>query len=292
LFPRRFAVALASGGLAGVGGGGRLAESAEDLYIPVLISLGLNKLPVFFAAILRLSQLCFVHASAGAVRGGERRRRRRVRGAGPLLHLADVRLVSGVGLVCRILAGSGVSLEAPDLVGELFCPSLVLFGDGTVFDVISDEAPGRFVYHCLERSGEWFHCNCLGGLPFRLLGCSVFWGGRRCLWLRNPSSSATRWPVVIFFCLDVHRLYGMSTSLMCYSVWQTKTLFLRREGLRLQVASLALSSTLVWRRLVGGLLRAPAMKTTGRSLAGPKCNFLFFQGWLCKSCSVILIPYI
>jgi len=290
LLPHRFAVALASGGLAVVGGGGGLAKSVEVLYIPVLISPSLNKLPAFFAAILGLSHLCFVHAFAGAVRGGERRRRW-VRGAGPLPHLADVRLVGGVGLVGRILAGSGVSFEAPDLVGELFCPSLVLFGDGTAVDVISDEAPGRFVYHCLEGSGEWFHCNCLGGLPFWLLGCSVFWGGRRCLWLRNPSSSATRWPVVIFYCLGVHRLYGMSTSLMCYSAWQTKTLFLRREGLRLQVASLALSSTLVWRRLVGGLLRAPATKMTGRSVAGPKCNFLFFQGCLCKSCNVILIPY-
>jgi len=211
LLPHRFAVALASGGLAVVGGGGGLAKSVEVLYIPVLISPSLNKLPAFFAAILGLSHLCFVHAFAGAVRGGERRRRW-VRGAGPLPHLADVRLVGGVGLVGRILAGSGVSLEAPDLVGELFCPSLVLFGDGTVFDVISDEAPGRFVYHCLERSGEWFHCNCLGSLLFWLLGCSVFWGGRRCLWLRNPSSSAMRWPVVIFYCLGVHRLYGMSTS--------------------------------------------------------------------------------
>jgi hypothetical protein len=68
------------------------------------------------------------------------------------------------------------------------------------------------VYHYLEGSGEWFHCNCLGGLPFRLLGCSVFWGDRRCLWLRNPSSSATRWPVVIFYCLGVHRLFSVANK--------------------------------------------------------------------------------
>jgi len=291
LFPRRFAVALASGGLAGVGGGGWLAKSAEDLYISVLISPGLNKLPVLFAAILRLSQLCFVLASAGAVRGGERRRRW-FRGVGPCLHLADVRLVSGVGLVCCILAGSGVSFEAPDLVGELFCPSLVLFGDGTTVDVISDETPGRFVYHCLEGSGEWFHCNCLGCLPFRLLGCSVFWGGRRCLWLRNPSSSATRWPVVIFYCLGVHRLYGMSTSFDVLLGGANKN-FVSSSG-RASASSCFPGALLhfgVPEARRGELLRAPATKTTGRSLAGPKCNFLFFQGWLCKSCNVILISY-
>jgi len=33
-FPRRFSLLLASGALAGVGGGGDLAESAEDLYNP------------------------------------------------------------------------------------------------------------------------------------------------------------------------------------------------------------------------------------------------------------------
>jgi len=146
------------------------------------------------------------------------------------------------GLESCILAGSG----------EFFCPFLIFSEDSTAIDAIFGEGLGRFAYLFLEESGERLTCNCLGGLPSRLLGCSVFWGGRRCLWLRNPSSSAMRWPVVIFYCLGVHRLYGMSTSLMCYSVWQTKTLFLRREGLRLQVASLALSSTLVCRRLVGG----------------------------------------
>jgi hypothetical protein len=43
-FPRRFVVALASIALAGVGGGGGLDESTEDVYIPVLIryKLGLG----------------------------------------------------------------------------------------------------------------------------------------------------------------------------------------------------------------------------------------------------------
>jgi hypothetical protein len=44
-FPRRFAVVLASIALAGVGGGGGLVESTEDLYIPLLIR---NKLGLGF----------------------------------------------------------------------------------------------------------------------------------------------------------------------------------------------------------------------------------------------------
>jgi hypothetical protein len=47
-FPRRFAVNLASGALFGVGRGGGLDESTEDLYIPVLIRLRLNKLGLGF----------------------------------------------------------------------------------------------------------------------------------------------------------------------------------------------------------------------------------------------------
>ena len=46
-FPRRFAVALASIALAGIGGG-ELDELTEDLYIPVLIRFRLNKLGLGF----------------------------------------------------------------------------------------------------------------------------------------------------------------------------------------------------------------------------------------------------
>ena len=81
----------------------------------------------------------------------------------PLLHLADVLANSGEGLVSCFLAGSGVSLEAQDLVGELFCPS-VFSGNSTGVGVFSVEDPGRYAYHFLEESGEWFTCNCLGGL--------------------------------------------------------------------------------------------------------------------------------
>jgi hypothetical protein len=44
-------------------------------------------------------------------------------------------------------------------------------------------------------------------------------------------------------------------------------------------------------RLVEGLLLAPTTKTTGRPLCGPKCNFPFLRGCLCKSCNVNLKTY-
>ena len=47
-FPRRFAVALTSITLAGVGGGAGVDELTEDLYIPVLIRFRLNKLGLGF----------------------------------------------------------------------------------------------------------------------------------------------------------------------------------------------------------------------------------------------------
>ena len=81
--------------------------------------------------------------------------------------------------------------------------------------------------------------SCIGlfFVVFRLLRCSVLWGGRWCLWHQNPSSSATRWPVVTFCCSRVQRFYGMSMCSTCYLVRQTKALFLRWEGFRLQAAS-------------------------------------------------------
>jgi hypothetical protein len=41
------------------------------------------------------------------------------------------------------LTGSGGSFEAPDLVGELFCPSLVFFEASIDDDTLSGEAVGR-----------------------------------------------------------------------------------------------------------------------------------------------------
>jgi len=111
---------------------------------------------------------------------------------------------------------------------------------------MSGEDLGRLPYHFLEESGEWFLATAWAVFPFRLLGCSVFWDGRRCLWRQNPSSSAMWWPVVTFFCSGVQRFYGMSMCSMCYSVRQSKTLFLRREGLRLQAASWMCSSSNLW----------------------------------------------
>ncbi|RLN29790.1 hypothetical protein C2845_PM05G32240 [Panicum miliaceum] len=121
-FPHRFVIVLASGGPASVGGGGRLDESTENSYIPLLISSSLNKLGLdllaFSVAAVHSSRLRLVRGfgglfqpGAGPVHGGERRGRR-VRGAGPLLHLAGVRYGIGEALVCCILAGSG-SPESP-----------------------------------------------------------------------------------------------------------------------------------------------------------------------------------
>ena len=131
----------------------------------------------------------------------------------PLLHLADVLANSGEGLVSCFLARSGVSLEAQDLVGELFCPS-VFSGDSTGVGVFSVENPGRYAYHFLEESGVWFTCNCLGGLSLSV----------------DLSFSVLRWPTVLvasdpkltgdvvadghFLLLERSRSYGMS---MCSS---------------------------------------------------------------------------
>jgi len=67
--PRRFAVALASGAFAGVGGRGGLVESTEDLYIRVLIRLWLVKLG-FFSPSCSLSSLAALSwLSSGACSG-------------------------------------------------------------------------------------------------------------------------------------------------------------------------------------------------------------------------------
>jgi hypothetical protein len=41
-----------------------------------------------------------------------------------------------------------------------------------------------------------------------------------------------------------------------------------------------------WWSASGHLLRLPATSSTGSSLQGLVCNFLFFQGCLCKVCDV------
>ncbi|RLM65813.1 hypothetical protein C2845_PM16G03640 [Panicum miliaceum] len=74
------------------------------------------------------------------------------------LHLVGVRYGSGEGLVCCILAGSGDSLEALDLLGEFFCPFLVFFGDGIAVDANSGKVP-------LQLLGRSYY-------PF---GCFVVW---------------------------------------------------------------------------------------------------------------------
>jgi len=130
----------------------------EDVYIPLLIRLSLNKsgldLPAFFITVGASSLLCLVRGfgglfrpSAGPVCGGERRGQ--VRRAGPFL-----------------LAGSG----------EFFCPSIAFFGDGTIVDAISGEDVGRSVYHFLEKSGGVVVLQLLG--RFSPFGCSVV----RCVW--------------------------------------------------------------------------------------------------------------
>jgi len=67
--PRRFAVALASGALAGVGGRGGLVESTEDLYIPVLIRLWLIKLGFFSPSCSLSSSAALSWLSSGACSG-------------------------------------------------------------------------------------------------------------------------------------------------------------------------------------------------------------------------------
>ena len=85
-------------------------------------------------------------------------------------------------------------------------------------------------------------------LPSRLLCRPVI---SSCLWRQVPSSSALRWPAVISpavisYCLCVQWIYGMSMILACYSVRQSKTSFLRRDGLWLQAAALTASSSNLW----------------------------------------------
>ena len=133
-----------------------------------------------------------------------------------------------------------------------------------------------------NRSG--FFATAWAVFPFRLLRCSVLWGGRRCLWRQNPSSPATRWPTVTFCCSRVQRFYGMSMCSMCYSVRQTKTLFLRREGLRLQAASLAQSSSNLWCGGVssGGCSRRRRRRRSGDPHLGYIVFFLFSEGAFVK----------
>jgi hypothetical protein len=182
IFPRRFAVALASFALAGVGGGGGLVESMEEMYIPVLsrfkLGLGFPK-PEMWPGFIFLGDGSSerrrgrsevgsnIYVGFPVLAGGVRT------GSGPcgvrvveatssvrnnlrlLLHLVGLFSGSGDGLGGCYLATSRVSFEAFDLVGEVFWYSLGFF-----FTVAqSGEVPGSFTYHYSEKSGWWFTCN-------------------------------------------------------------------------------------------------------------------------------------
>jgi hypothetical protein len=186
LFPRRFAVVLVSFALAGVGGGGGLVESTEEMYIPVLSRL---KLGLGFPKPVTRPGFVFLGGGSSERRhgcsevgsnlyvgfpvlaGGDRT------GSGPcgvrlveatssvrnnlrllLLHLVGLLFGSGDGLGGCYLARSRVSFEAFDLVGEVFCYSLGFFFTVAQFG----EVPGSFIYHYSEKSGWWFTCNWVG----------------------------------------------------------------------------------------------------------------------------------
>ena len=181
----------------------------------------------------------------------------------------------------RVLAGSG----------EFFCPSLAFSGDGTAAGAMSGEDPGRLAYHFLEESGEWFLCNCLGGLSLSVARMFGVLG----------------WPAVLVasepkFLGDVVAgghllLLGRSTFLRHVDVFDVllgeaiKNFVFpsRRASASSCILDAFLFQPLVRRRLIGRLLWAPATKTTGRPLLELHCNFLIFQGCLCKSCNVNLI---
>jgi len=136
-------------------------------------------------------------------------------------------------------------------------------------------------------------CNCLGGLS---LSVARMFG-------------VLEWPAVLVaseskFLGDVVAgghllLLGRSTFLRHVDVFdvllgETIKNFVsssRRASASSCILDVFLFQPLVRRRFIGRLLWAPATKTTGRPLLGLYCNFLVFQGCLCKSCNVTLIFY-
>jgi len=136
-------------------------------------------------------------------------------------------------------------------------------------------------------------CNCLGGLSLSVARMFGVLG----------------WPAVLVaseskFLGDVVAgghllLLGRSTFLRHVDVFdvllgETIKNFVsssRRASASSCILDVFLFQPLVRRRLIGRLLWAPATKTTGRPLLELHCNFLIFQGCLCKSCNVNLIFY-
>ena len=145
----------------------------------------------------------------------------------------------------------------------------------------------KFAYHFLQDSGDWFTCNCLGSLSLSIAWLFV----------------VLRWPACgdrtqVHRCQDgwwsssAARVFSVDMSMlsMCYSVRQSKTLFLHQEGLQLQAASSTRSSSNRWcgRDPSGGCFGRWRQKRL-RPLLGLHCNFLFYRGCFCKSCNVNLI---
>ena len=153
---------------------------------------------------------------------------------------------------------------------------------------------GGFPYHLLKESGEWFLCNCLGGLP---LSVAQMFGALG--WLAVLVASEPKFPGDEV--ADGHLLLlTRSTFLRHVDVFdvllgEANKNFVsssERASASSCILDALLFQPLVRRRLVGRPLRVPATKTTGRPLFGLYCNFLIFQGCLCKSCNVNLIFYI
>ncbi|CAN6340758.1 unnamed protein product [Urochloa humidicola] len=98
--------------------------------------------------------------------------------------------------------------------------------------------------------------------------------------------SAKIWPLAIKVCSNVHRITCTSCDVLTDVASKMVAASSEASSLRWVSAS---SCNLGVGLDVGWWLRAPAMKTTGRSLQGSGCIFCFLQECLCKDLYVILV---
>lgn len=262
-FPRRFAVALASGALAGVGGGGGLDESTEDVYIPVLIRSWLNK--VGLGCPMSGVRLGFFYLCGGS--GGRQRRCAEIffdiYGGFP-----DFTGGNCVRKGCE-LGASGVS--SLDLGGLIFCPSLIFFGS-------SGEDLERYVSQ-LAKPGWFLPTTCSSGGYVPLLGV-LSYGVKGFLEALEAPDSCSSGDAMV----DGHLLrLGCSTVKM----------YADEVGILLMVPLQTCQSSRRRSASRSKVLRPPAATTTGRmTVQGLCCNFYFLQGCLCKSWNVTSLTFI
>ena len=166
--------------------------------------LGLD-LPAFFVIVSASSLLCLVRGFCGLFRPGARRRDDK---------FEELGFFYSPNLVSSFVPPSSSSAMAPLLMPP---PMRTLGGLSTPF---------------LRNRGSGCVATTWVVSPF---GCSVVW----CV--GQPAVLVASGPK--FYYLGIQRSHDMSVLSMCYLVRLSKTSFLRREGLQLQVASLAQSSS-------------------------------------------------